>query len=130
LRDPLWIGEVTSGLQPWQVDTDHQRVRWTTGRASFFVPSGATQMTLPFRCIEPRSDRPVTIDISVDDRWVATIEIPDRPEPASLEWVTASLPLPRRRTGRRFRRVDLRVHRWLKELHAGVQMGEVTVSDK
>ena len=87
-------------------------------------------MTLPFRCIEPRSDRPVTIDISVDDRWVATIEIPDRPKPASLEWVTASLPLPRRRTGRRFRRVDLRVHRWLKELHAGVQMGEVTVSDK
>jgi hypothetical protein len=130
LRDPPWIGGVTSGLQPWQVDTDHERFRWTTGRASFFVPSQATQMTLPFRAIEPRSDQPVTIDVSVDNRWLATVEIPDRPKPQSLEWVTATVPLPRRSTGRRSRRVDLRVHRWLKELHFGVQMGEVMLSEK
>ena len=130
LRDPRWVGDVTAGLQPWSVDSDHQRVRWTTGRASFYVPSGATQMTLPFRAIEPRSDRPVTIDVSVDDRWLATVDIPDRPKPQSLEWVTTTLPLPQRATGRRFRRVDLRVHRWLPELHAGVQMGEITLGGK
>jgi hypothetical protein len=130
LRDPPWIGSLTSGLQPWQVDSDHERVRWTTGRASFFVPSHATRMTLPFRAIEPRSDRPVTIDVSVDGRWLTTVDIPDRPKPQSLEWVMATLPLPRQSTGRRFRRVDLRVHRWLKELHAGVQMGEVILSER
>jgi hypothetical protein len=130
LRDPLWIGDLTSGLQPWTIDSDQQRVRWTTGRASFYVPSTATQMTLPFRAIEPRSDRPVTIDVSVDDRWLATILIPDRPKPQSLEFVTTTVPLPHRATGRRFRRVDLRVHRWLKELHQGVQMGELTLSEK
>jgi hypothetical protein len=130
LRDPPWIGDVTSGLQPWLTDSDQRRVRWTTGRASFYVPSTATQMTLPFRAIEPRSDRPVTIDVSVDDRWLATIEIPDRPKPESLAFVKTTVPLPHRATGRRFRRVDLHVHRWLKELHQGVQMGELTLSEK
>ena len=129
LRDPPWVGEMTAGLQPWQVDTDQARFRWTTGRASFYVPSKATQMTLPFRAIEPRSDRPVTIDVSVDGRWLATIDIPDRPKPESLQFVKTTVPLPRTVTGRRFRRVDLRVHRWLKALHAGVQMGDVTFSE-
>ena len=126
LRDPIWIGGMTSGLRPWQVDTDQQRVRWTTGRASFFVPGSATQMTLPFRAIEPRSDQPVTIDISVDGRWLATVLVPDRPKPQSLEWVRTTLPLPRVPTARRFRRVDLRVHRHLKEFHEGVQMGAIS----
>jgi hypothetical protein len=126
LRDPAWIGALTSGLQPWRVDTDHERVRWTTGRASFFVPSTATEMTLPFRAIEPRSERPVTIDVYVDDRWLATVQVPDRPKPQSLAWVRTTVPLPRRPTSRRFRRVDLRVHRWLEEFHQGVQMGDIS----
>jgi hypothetical protein len=126
LRDPVWLGGITSGLQPWRVDTDNERCRWTTGRASFFVPSTAEQLTLPFRAIEPRSDHPVTVDISVDGRWLATVDIPDRPKPQSLEWVRTTLPLPRQATSRRFRRVDLRVHRQIKGFHEGVQMGEIS----
>ena len=125
LHDPPWVGGVTTGFRLWQTDGRGDRFRWTTGRASFFVPSDTTAMTLRFRPLAPLSDKPITVDVSVDDRQLATIELPDRLHPDPNLWVRTTLPLPWRPTSRRFRRVDLRVHRWREEFHQGVQFGEV-----
>jgi hypothetical protein len=83
------------------------RFRWTAGRASFFIPARATTMTLPLRAVFPgKNGQLVIVSVSVDDHWLADVQLPD-PD----AWRRASLPLPRRSTPRRFRRVDLRVNR-------------------
>jgi hypothetical protein len=121
LRDPAWLGSVTSGLGGWQ-GPPGARFRWTSGHASFFVPSDTTALTLPLKAgSAATSDRPVTVAVSVDDRWLATIELPD---PAA--WLHSTLPLPRKSTSRRVRRIDLRVDRTLGPFSQGVQLGEIT----
>ena len=122
LRDPPWLGEVTSGMRAWEEDPPGTRFRWTTGRASFFVPSDALAMTLPLRAVFPGPNgRPVTVSVSVDDRWLANIDLP-RPD----AWVRTELPLPRRATTRRFRRVDLHVNRTAVGVFIlGVMTGEI-----
>ncbi len=127
LRDPPWVGQITSGLLPWEKDGGQgTRFRWTIGRASFFVPSEAKAMTLPLRAVFPGPDgRPVTVSVSVDDRWLIDIELrqPD-------EWVRTLLPLPRRATSRRFRRVDLHVSRTaVGPFILGVQTGEIELDE-
>ena len=39
LRDPPWIGDVTSGMRPWDHDESGVLYRWTEGHASFYIPS-------------------------------------------------------------------------------------------
>jgi hypothetical protein len=57
----------------------------------------------------------------VDDRWLADIELP-RPD----AWVRTSLPLPRKATRRRFRRVDLHISRTaVGPFILGVMTGEI-----
>jgi hypothetical protein len=123
LRDPPWAGQITSGMRTWEKDRRHGELfRWTTGRASFFVPREATVMTLPLRAVFPGPNgAPVTVSVSVDDRWLTDIVLR---EPDA--WVRASLPLPRRATSRRFRRVDLHVSRTVVgPFILGVQTGEI-----
>jgi hypothetical protein len=122
LRDPPWLGQVTSGMRGWEEDPPGTRFRWTTGRASLFVPSDALAMTLPLRAVFPGPNgRPVTVSVSVDDRWIANIDLP-RPD----AWVRTLLPLPRRATTRRFRRVDLHVNRTAVGVFIlGVMTGEI-----
>ena len=123
LRDPPWAGQITSGMRGWETDRRHGELfRWTAGRASFFVPSGASAMTLPLRAGFPGPNGgPVTVSVSVDDRWLTDIELRE-PE----EWVRTLLPLPRRATTRRFRRVDLHVSRtYVGAFILGVQTGEI-----
>jgi hypothetical protein len=120
LHDPPWLASVTSGLRGWEGPAE-TRFRWTTGHASFFVPSDATALTLPLKAPSgPPGDRPVTVDVSVDDRWLAAIELPD---PSA--WVRSTLPLPRKPTSRRFRRIDLRVNRTVGQFSQGVQLGAI-----
>ena len=123
LYDPPWAGNETSGLRDWEEDPPGTQFRWTTGRASFFVPSTATSMTLPMRAVFPGPDgRPTMVRLSVDGRWLADIELPN-PD----TWVRASIPLPR--PGRRhFRRVDLHVNRVVGFPLLGVQTGVVATS--
>jgi hypothetical protein len=124
LRDPPWIGRVTSGLRDWEEYPRGTRFRWTTGHASFFVSSEASAMTLPVRTGFPGPDgRPVTVELTVDDRWLARLELSD---PAA--WIEPTLPLPRRRTRRRYRRIDLRVDRTAGWLNLGVQLGEIRLT--
>jgi hypothetical protein len=120
LRDPPWIGGVTSGLRGWD-GPPGERFRWTSGHASFFVPSDTTAMTLPLKAVFPSvNGDPVSVDVSVDDRWLATVKLPD-----PSVWVRQTLPLPRRPTPRRFRRIDLRVSRTVGQFNRGVQLGEI-----
>ena len=121
LREPPWTEAVTSGLRPWEEDLPGTPFRWTFGRATFFAPASAASMTLPLRAVFPGPDGAlVTVDVRVDDRWLATIALPD---PAS--WVESTLPLGRR-AGRRYRRVDLRVSRVVPPFMLGVMTGGVS----
>jgi hypothetical protein len=126
LRDPPWAGRITSGLRSWEEDPPGTRFRWTAGRATFFVPRQATTMTLPLRAVFPGPHgRPVMVRVSVDDRWLADIALP-RPD----EWVSTSLPLPRKPTSRRFRRVDLHVSRTaVGPFILGVMTGEIGLDE-
>ena len=122
LREPPWTEAVTSGLRPWEEDPPGTMFRWTFGRATFFAPAGAGSMTLPLRAVFPGpGGAPVTVDVRVDDRWLATIALPD---PSA--WVESTLPLGRRASGRRYRRIDLFISRVVPPFMLGVMTGRVT----
>ena len=121
LYDPPWIGRVTSGLRDWEQDEAGTRYRWTNGHATFFVPREATAMTVPLRAVYPSpAGGPVAVDLSIDDRWLARLELAD---PGA--WLRSTLSLSWVRTHRRYRRVDLRVGRVVTSFNRGVQLGEV-----
>jgi hypothetical protein len=123
LRDPPWMGRVTVGLRDWEQGADGVRFRWTGGRASFFVPRNAVEMTLPMRAVYRSPDGlPVTVEILVDDLWLATIQLPD-PD----TWVRSTFPLRYRPTTRRFRRVDLRISRIVGFNNRGIQIGDIAL---
>jgi len=122
LYDPPWAGSVSSGLRPWEEAPPGTRFRWTAGRASFFIPSDATSMTLPLRAVFPGpAGSPTTVDVRVDNRLLTTVALPD-PD----EWVRPRLPLGRLGR-RRFRRVDLEVNRVVGPFTLGVMTGEVAL---
>lgn len=123
-HDPPWAGRVTSGMRAWEEDPPGTRFRWTSGRASFFIPSDAAVMTLPLRAVfaGPRG-QPTRVEVDVDGRWLTTLALPD---PAA--WVRATLPVGRRPTHRRFRRIDLRINRVVGPFVLGVMTGEIETS--
>jgi hypothetical protein len=123
LYDPPWADRVTSGMRPWEENPPGTFFRWTAGRASFFIPANATSIMLPVRSVFPGpGGAPVNVEIRVDDRLLATIELTD-PE----SWVRPELPLGRRSGRRRFRRIDLRVSRVVSERLFGVMTGQPTI---
>ena len=124
LRDPVWLGPMTFGLREWEEDGG-VRFRWTTGHATFFVPSDAAQMTLVMRGVFPSgSGHPTNVAITVDDRPVTIVSLAD---PAA--WTHTVVPIPRRTTGRRVRRIDLRVSRTVGDGNLGIQLGDVVLDD-
>jgi hypothetical protein len=123
LYDPPWAGRVTSGLRPWEEHPPGTFFRWTAGRASFFVPAATTSITLPLMAVYPGPNgAPVSVEIRVDDRLLATIALKD----PSI-WVRPELPLGRRRGHRSYRRIDLFVSRAIGELKFGVITGQPTI---
>jgi hypothetical protein len=123
LYDPPWIGGMTTGLGRWEEYPAGIRYRWTTGHATLYVPSDATSLTLPMRAgFQGTLTRAVTVKVSVDDRWLADVVLP---EPAA--WFRTELPMPHLRTHRRHRRIDLLVDRTVGEMSLGVQTGEISV---
>jgi hypothetical protein len=120
LYDPGWMGGVTSGLRPWEEYPKGTLYRWTAGRATFFVPSNVSTMTVPLRAVFPGPNgAPVEVEIRDDGRLLQTIELAD-PD----AWVRKTLPLKRYTGHRRFRRIDLHVSRVVPE-SLGVMTGEV-----
>jgi hypothetical protein len=123
LRNPPWTDRVTSGLRGWEEDPPGTRFRWTNGRATFFIQGGATVMTLPLRAVFPgKSGEPVHVEVRVDDRFLATIDLRD-----PNGWVRPELPLGRP-SARRYRRVDLRISRVVPPFMLGVMVGEAQTS--
>ena len=121
LRDPSWVGGISSGLRPWEEDPPGTRFRWTAGRAAFFVPARAAAITVPLRSVFAG---PVDVEILADDRWLTTVRLVD---PAA--WVQTTLPMGGRQTRRRYRRIDLRVSRVVPPFMLGVMVGEVRIAD-
>jgi hypothetical protein len=122
LYDPPWIGGVTSGLRPWEQDPPGTFFRWTSGRATFFIPSSATTMTVPLRAVFPGPNgTPVTVEMRDNGRLLTMIELT---EPDA--WVRPTLLLKRAAGRRRFRRIDLRISRVVGPFVLGVMTGEVT----
>ena len=123
LYDPPWMGGVTSGMRGWEQYPPGVLFRWTTGRATFYVPSNATTMTVPLRAVFPGpGGTPVSVELLDDGRFLATIELRD-PD----AWVRPTLPLKRTTSRRRFRRIDLGVSRVVSSRLLGVMTGEVIV---
>jgi hypothetical protein len=125
LRDPPWLGNVTSGMREWDYSESGTVFRWTAGRASLFIPSDAKFVMIPLRSGIPgplNLNGEVPVEIRVDGRFLATIRLTD---PAA--WVRQELPLGNRVTHRRFRRVDLHVPRAVGQGNLGVMTGPPTI---
>ena len=115
LRDPPWLVHVTSGLGRWETNDDGVRYRWTTGHASFFVPSSAEFVT--FRVRAPKQDPrdwPITATVTIDDRPADMLEVSDE------QWSVVRLRLPQR-GGRNVRRIDIKLDR-VRSANHGVQL--------
>lgn len=115
LHDPPWAGTITSGLRDWEQDSSGATFRWTSGHSSLFVPAAATAVTIPLRSLFPET---FLVDVSVDDRWLATIPVRQKDV-----WVRTELPLPRKPVSRRFRRLELRLNRTVGPFNLGVELG-------
>jgi hypothetical protein len=123
LYDPPWVDGMTTGFRSWETEGPGIRFRWIGGHATLYVPRNATLMTLPLRSqFGGPGGGPVSISVSVDDRLLTDIVLDD---PGA--WVRSIVPLPRRATRRRFRRVDLRVSRTVGEPRFGVMVGEIAL---
>jgi hypothetical protein len=122
LHDPPWIGSVTAGLHEWESEPSGDRFRWTSAHATFYVPSDISTMTLPIKGVFGEMDgRPGTVEIAVDDRWLATFTLPNS------EWIQPRLALGLRSTTRRYRRIDLRVSRTVGPRKVGVKLGKMVL---
>jgi hypothetical protein len=120
LYDPPWVANVTSGMRQWEEDPPGQRFRWTSGHASFYIPSDASELVLPMRPLLPLTDgKPVRVSISADGRWLADVDLSE-----ADTWATPRVPLPRRTSRRHFRRIELRVSRVVGFYNLGVQLRE------
>jgi len=123
LRDPPWLGNVTSGMREWDYSEPRMVFRWTAGRASLFIPSDARAVMIPLRSGIPGPLMgEVPVEIRVDGRFLATITLTD-----PMEWVRRELPLGNRVTHRRFRRIDLHVPRAVGQGNLGVMTGPPTI---
>jgi hypothetical protein len=119
LRDPAWLIAVESGFRNWETAPDGTRYRWTSGHASFFVPSDASELEIPVRTIAAPSNVAVTVSLSIDDRLAERLVLKDD------EWHRVTVTLPPRGT-RRVRRIDLRVDR-TNIGNRGVQVGDLGI---
>lgn len=122
LRDPAWVGGLSSGFRTWEEDPPGTRFRWMAGRASFFVPSDVQAITLPLRTVFA-ADGPVDVDVSADGRWLATVRLAD---PSA--WVKTTLPFGGKATSRRYRRIDLHVSRVVPPFMLGAMVGEAQLA--
>lgn len=120
LRDPPFAPATETGLRPWTTGADGTRFRWTTGRASFFVPSGWDSIAVPVRAQAFSADAlPVVVELSVDGRRLDRVSLRDE------AWSSRVLPVRALPSSRRYRRVDVRVNRVWSDSSLGVQLGEV-----
>lgn len=120
LHDPSWLAGATFGMRDWEADAG-VRFRWTGGHAAFYVPAGVARIVIPMRVGQASGERtPLRVTVSVDDTLVAIVTLDD-----PMAWSRTVVAMPRRPTGRRVRRVDVRVARTSADMNYGVQLGEL-----
>jgi hypothetical protein len=119
IRDPPFAPRMETGLRAWTQEAG-VRYRWTTGRASIFIPSAWQALEIPLRAEAFTPDwLPVVVEVRIDGRPVDRVTLADE------RWVSRVIRVDGLRTSRAFRRVDLRVNRvWSDGLY-GVRLGDV-----
>jgi hypothetical protein len=113
LRDPAWLGDYTYGLRPETEDGTGRVFRWTSGHASFYVPSSARVAQID---LAGHEWFPVQGAIYVDGRLAQRVRLDDHWQRLSID--TAVAP-----STRRHRRIDLRVARTWGPERLGVRLG-------
>jgi hypothetical protein len=89
------------GLSGWHAAIDGVRYRTSGPSGSVFLPADAQMVVIPLRAAGMATD--IKLELRLDGRPADIVNIP------SDRWHFLRLPLPRDRTGPRFRRLDLRV---------------------
>ncbi len=124
LRDPPWLGGVTSGLSAWTRDAGGTPFRWTTGHATFYVPAGVRDLIIPLRAIHARRGHlPLTVRVEVDGRPAHALALDDE------RWHEVHVPIGAAAAKRRHRRIELRVNRTHGRFYRGVQVGELKMAE-
>ena len=84
------------------------------------MPSDASTMTLPMRPWFPSKTGAIIVSVTVDDRWLANIEL------RALEGLgVVHAAAPATEDARRHRRVDLHVSRMVPPFNLGIELGVV-----
>jgi len=119
LREPPWLASLESGFGAWEKDFEGVPYRWTSGRASFFVPADAAAVRIPLRSEVATPVSPAVVSVTVDDRLAEQLKVTDG------RWQDCRVRLPPARS-RRLRRIDLHVTRTYGGTN-GLQVREIEV---
>jgi O-antigen ligase len=99
---PFRVHAKAEGIDFTRVSYGLSNGRLASWRARFFVPAERTRVELPVRARAASEDRPIVMDVFVDDAMIETVTLTDR------AWQTAGIDLPADRA-RRFHQIDLRI---------------------
>jgi len=121
LYNPPWLADYTTGLLPWDQESDGVRYRWTRARASLYVSASAERIDVPLAAWFRTGDRsPFVVDVRVDGVAAGRAVLADE------HWIHLTVRLPRTKTWRQLRRLDIAVNRTWEDAGYGVKLGEVS----
>ncbi|HEY7289954.1 MAG TPA: O-antigen ligase family protein [Vicinamibacterales bacterium] len=117
------------GLEPWAVDGDGTRYRWTHGFASFFVSDRATRVYIPVRLPFGVSQiSPMRVEVSVAGSWRQDLMV-------GSSWDILNIEIPPSDARAHFKRINLKMQRtWQPAIYVpgshdmrevGVEVGEL-----
>jgi hypothetical protein len=95
------FGRFSFGFYDWEQE-DGQRFRWTSRRATFFIPLNARELRLPLRAIHVGPNQaPTDVSIAIGGRVFHRVRL------ASDDWVNVSMRLPLLPDDDAFQRIDI-----------------------
>jgi hypothetical protein len=98
---PERLDQTSFGFYDWEQDNG-LTYRWTSRRATFFIPAGARELEMPVRSMMTSGHtEPVTFSVAVNGRILDTFPI------TQGDWRTVSLRLPPRSGDSAFTRIDV-----------------------
>jgi len=97
----LDLARQSFGFYAWE-EENGQKFRWTSRRATFFVPSSARELRLPVRASHIGANgEPTEVSIAIGGRTLHKVQL------ARDDWTTIRILLPREATQNRYQRVDV-----------------------
>jgi hypothetical protein len=95
------FGRLSFGFYDWELE-DGRRFRWTSRRATFFIPLNARELHLPLRAIHiGRNAAPTEVSIAIGGRTFHRILL------ANDDWVNVPMRLPLLPEDEAFQRIDI-----------------------